>query len=964
MSWNYVVTAQKPTAVSHSLVGNFTSPKDINLIISKGTRIEVHLSTPDGLQPMLDLPIYGRIASMELYRPQGEQQDLLFICTERKKFCVLKYEADAGEIHTKAVADVQDRNGRDADVGQIATIDPECRAIGLHLYDGLFKVIPAEKTGALKEGFNLRLEELQVLDIKFLHGMTKPSIAILYQEKESRHVKTYEVNVRDKELPEITALRLPNVENGASLLIPLPLPLGGVAVIGETTITYHSATTTKSIAMSPTIVKAFAKVDVDASRARYLLGDHLGILYMLVIDHSSGDMIDMKLETLGETSSASTLSYLDNGVVFVGSSHGDSQLISLVAEKDENGSFLKILESYTNLGPIVDFCVVDLERQGQGQVVSCSGAFKDGSLRVVRSGIGINEQASIDLPGIKGIWSLREGDFDKYIIMSFVGETRVLAMSGEELEEIEFAGFQSDEQTLYCGNAGAGQFVQVTSKGILLVDSATQELTTKWAPPGNNKINVASCVNSQVLVALGGGHLVYIEILGKEINVVSEVTLEHEIACVNISPLGDSHEIKSKVSAVGMWTDISVRLLEVPSLKLITKESLGGEVIPRSVLLTTFEGINYLLCALGDGHLFTFTLHENYEMRDKKKVTLGTQPIMLNTFHSNGTTHVFAASDRPTVIYSSNKKLLYSNVNLKEVNYMSGFHSESFSDSLAIATEESLKIGTIDDIQKLHIRTVPLGGEMARRVAHQESSGTFAILTMKTNGNEAQESGFVRILDDQTFEVTSSFPLDANEHPGSIVSCGFGEESGREYFVVGTAYVYPDEAEPSKGRILIFEVSDKQLKLVTENPVNGSVYCLNAFNKKVLAGVNNKVELFTMNEDDKKLRLEATHHGHILALYLASRGDFIIVGDLMRSISLLLCKTTTGNDQTSTYDIEEIARDYNSNWMTAVDVIDDDTFIGAENSFNIFTVRRNSGAATDEERSSLEVTGQYHLGEF
>jgi len=31
----------------------------------------------------------------------------------------------------------------------------------------------------------------------------------------------------------------------------------------------------------------------------------------------------------------------------------------------QNGSHLEILESYTNLGPIVDMCVVDLERQGR-----------------------------------------------------------------------------------------------------------------------------------------------------------------------------------------------------------------------------------------------------------------------------------------------------------------------------------------------------------------------------------------------------------------------------------------------------------------------------------------------------------------------------------------------------------------------------------------------------------------------
>ena len=51
---------------------------------------------------------------------------------------------------------------------------------------------------------------------------------------------------------------------------------------------------------------------------------------------------------------------------------------------------------------------------------------------------------------------------------------------------------------------------------------------------------------------------------------------------------------------------------------------------------------------------------------ERKKICLGTKPIMLRTFRSNGTSYVFAASDRPTVIYSSNKKLLYSNVNENE----------------------------------------------------------------------------------------------------------------------------------------------------------------------------------------------------------------------------------------------------------------------------------------------------------
>ena len=59
--------------------------------------------------------------------------------------------------------------------------------------------------------------------------------------------------------------------------------------------------------------------------------------------------------------------------------------------------------------------------------------------------------------------------------------------------------------------------------------------------------------------------------------------------------------------------------------------------------------------------------------------------------------------------------------------------------SLALTTDSSLTIGTIDEIQKLHIRTVPLA-ETPRRIAYQEASETFGVVTMRcdyadSNGN-------------------------------------------------------------------------------------------------------------------------------------------------------------------------------------------------------------------------------------
>lgn len=218
----------------------------------------------------------------------------------------------------------------------------------------------------------------------------------------------------------------------------------------------------------------------------------------------------------------------------------------------------------------------------------------------------------------------------------------------------------------------------------------------------------------------------------------------------------------------------------------------------------------------------------------------------------------------------------------------------------------------------------------------------------------------LRLLDNQTFDTLHRFQLSQHEMVCSLMSCAFAEDPV-EYFVVGTAYAIPEESEPNRGRILVLAVEEgSKLTLVAEKEVKGAVYNLNAFNGKLLAGVNAKMILFKWGvhaDGQRELQQECTHSGSILALQAVTRGDFIVVGDLMKSISLLIYKPEEGT-------IEERARDYNGAWISAVEVLDDDTYIGAENSFNLYTLRKNSDAQSEEERNKLETVGEYHLGEF
>ncbi|XP_053685070.1 DNA damage-binding protein 1 [Sabethes cyaneus] len=1002
MAHNYIVTAQKPTAVTACVTGNFTTPSDLNLIVAKSSRLEIYLVTPEGLRPIKEIGINGKIAVMKLFRPVEALKDLIFILTHRYNALILEcaVQGDDIEIITKAHGNVADRVGKPAETGILAVIDPKARVIGMRLYEGLFKIIPLDRDTHELKATSLRMAEMHVQDVEFLYGTQHPTLIVIHQDLNGRHIKTHEINLKDKDFTKI-AWKQDNVETEATMLIPVPTPLGGAIVIGQESVVYHDGDS--YVAVAPAIIKqstinCYARVD--SKGFRYLLGNMIGNLFMMFLETEENgkgqvSVKDIKVELLGEITIPECITYLDNGVLFIGSRHGDSQLVKLNTTAGENGAYVTVMETFTNLAPIIDMCIVDLERQGQGQMITCSGSYKEGSLRIIRNGIGIQEHACIDLPGIKGMWALRVGiddsPFDNTLVLSFVGHTRILTLSGEEVEETEIPGFMSDQQTFYCANVDYGQIIQVTPLTARLIQCDNKSMICEWKPPDDKRIGVVAC-NSCQLVCATARDIYYIEIEAGKLLHRSTVTLDYEVACLDISPL-DENATRSELVAVGLWTDISACILRLPKLEFVHTEKLGGEIIPRSILMACFEGIVYLLCALGDGSMFYFVLdkHTN-RLTDQKKVTLGTQPTILKTFRSLSTTNVFACSDRPTVIYSSNHKLVFSNVNLKEVNHMCSLNAEAYQDSLALATKNSVILGTIDEIQKLHIRTVPLG-ESPRRIAYQEASQTFGVITVRmdiqdssgltpsrqsastqtSNVTSSSNMGLLKpgasntefgqevevhnllIIDQNTFEVLHAHQFMQTEYAMSLISAKLGNDPNT-YYIVGTALVNPEEPEPKVGRIIIYHYADGALTQVSEKEIKGACYSLVEFNGRVLASINSTVRLYEWT-DDKDLRLECSHFNNVLALYCKTKGDFILVGDLMRSITLLQYKQMEGS-------FEEIARDYQPNWMTAVEILDDDAFLGADNSNNLFVCLKDGAATTDDERQQMPEVAQFHLGDM
>ena len=144
-----------------------------------------------------------------------------------------------------------------------------------------------------------------------------------------------------------------------------------------------------------TIFVAWERID----EQRFVFADEYGYLYlfMLVLD-DLGQVETWKLDRVGKTSRASILVHLDAGYVFVGSHQGDSQVVRITGEKP-----LEVTQTFANIAPILDFTIMDMgNRSGEGQAneyssgqvrfVTGSGAYQDGSLRSVRSGVGLEDE--------------------------------------------------------------------------------------------------------------------------------------------------------------------------------------------------------------------------------------------------------------------------------------------------------------------------------------------------------------------------------------------------------------------------------------------------------------------------------------------------------------------------------------------------------------------------------------------
>ncbi len=114
-------------------------------------------------------------------------------------------------------------------------------------------------------------------------------------------------------------------------------------MLSANAISYISTGAKINIGIQGGQVTCFGAIDADGSRfligvyyawwykeeleaSFYIVGDDEGMLRMLVLIKQRDVVKELKLEPLGPIATPSSISYIDDGVVYVGSLFGDSQV--------------------------------------------------------------------------------------------------------------------------------------------------------------------------------------------------------------------------------------------------------------------------------------------------------------------------------------------------------------------------------------------------------------------------------------------------------------------------------------------------------------------------------------------------------------------------------------------------------------------------------------------------------------
>ena len=352
---------------------------------------------------------------------------------------------------------------------------------------------------------------------------------------------------------------------------------------------------------------------------------------------------------------------------------------------------------------------------------------------------------------------------------------------------------------------------------------------------------------------------------------------------------------------------------------------------------------------------------------------------------------------------------------------MCPINSNSYPNSLALLSDGVLRIGTMDNIQKLHIRTVKLN-EQVRRIAYQNDTQTFGILTQRND--VINHNGEVEIIkpsastlcpsqhncttkfssSDSSTSTNNTNPntsskISANATNMDVSNANGGKLSSTKYDEINvSSFLILDQNTFEvlhSVKFQMYEFASSIVSLTFEGETSPYFVCgccqvideepepkvgrlvVFKYNENKLIQVCEK-EIkgapYTMTAYNGKLLTSVNNSIKLFQFeddqlnLVASFSDNVFITHLTCKNDFILAGDVMKSCSVLVYrsdnkSFELVSKDHSPIWLNSMEMIDDENFIISDSSYNLSLLKKDSGQSNEDERKSLQNYGCIHIGE-
>lgn len=495
----------------------------------------------------------------------------------------------------------------------------------------------------------------------------------------------------------------------------------------------------------------------------------LGDVYKVMLTTDPADkskVVGMKVALLDTLPTANALNISDLGMLFVAAEFGDHQLYQFLGidlpdaptsssedtvaafgkqselQATDAGAFLttanasklapvfqptvlknlRKIFSMDNPSPTTGVLVGELAgNEVSPQIYTLTGRGPHSAVRILRHGASVTELAISELPGVPGgIFTVADNSAeanaagrlpnDKYIVVSFADATLVLSI-GDTVEEVgKESGFLTNAPTLACCALGTdGALCQVHPSGVRHIQRGQAK---QWHCPGLKRIECASANESQVIIALAGGEIIYFELDPMSGNLTESATRDigADVCSLDVGTISKGRS-RSLFAVVGC-RDQTVRIVSLePGSLLAQRSSTALKSRPHSVSLQMMAGTDTegassgvddltLMIGLDDGSSLRVTIDPVTGSigTSPTRRFLGARPVSVSRISLESQPAALLLSSRPWISRRDNAsgKQVMAPLSFAPLDHGCSFRSEAVREGIIATAGKTLRILSVD----------------------------------------------------------------------------------------------------------------------------------------------------------------------------------------------------------------------------------------------------------------------------